>query len=88
MIDTVLKINNVSKQYRLGELGTGTFSHDLKRWWCKLRGKEDPYLKIIICFIKSLNKIPRVSRSRRFILTRKMFRSYIFCWIYQMVFQF
>lgn len=46
MIDTVLKINNVSKQYRLGELGTGTFSHDLKRWWCKLRGKEDPYLKI------------------------------------------
>ena len=46
MINTVLKINNISKQYRLGELGTGTFSHDLKRWWCKLRGKEDPYLKI------------------------------------------
>ena len=46
MSDIVLKINNVSKQYRLGELGTGTFSHDLKRWWYKIRGKEDPYLKI------------------------------------------
>jgi len=38
--------------------------------------------------VKSLNKIPRVSRSRRIILTRKMFRRYIFCWLYQMVFQF
>jgi len=39
-------------------------------------------------FIKSLNKTTRVSRSRRFIIIRKMFRSYIFCWLYQMVFQF
>ncbi len=43
---TVLKIENVSKQYRLGVVGTGTLSHDLNRWWSKLRGKEDPYLKI------------------------------------------
>ena len=46
MSDLVLKIKNVSKQYRLGELGTGTFSHDLKRWWYKIRGKDDPYLTI------------------------------------------
>lgn len=32
--------------YRLGEVGTGTISHDLNRWWHKMRGKEDPYLKI------------------------------------------
>ena len=37
---------NVSKQYRLGEVGTGTLSHDLNRIWYRLRGKEDPYLKI------------------------------------------
>tara|TARA_B100001287_G_scaffold131090_1_gene110415 strand:- start:117 stop:1409 length:1293 start_codon:yes stop_codon:yes gene_type:complete len=43
---TVLKIENVSKQYRLGVVGTGTLSHDLNRWWSKVRGKEDPYLKI------------------------------------------
>src|SRR6201986_4224881 len=46
MSDIVLKTENISKQYRLGQLGTGTISHDLNRWWHKVRGKEDPYLKI------------------------------------------
>ena len=46
MPDTVISVENISKQYRLGEVGTGTISHDLNRWWHKLRGKEDPYLKI------------------------------------------
>ena len=42
----IIKIENVSKQYRLGLTGTGTFSHDVNRWWHSIRGKEDPYLKI------------------------------------------
>lgn len=42
----VLKAIDISKQYRLGQLGTGTISHDMNRWWHKIRGKEDPYLKI------------------------------------------
>ena len=46
MSDIILKIENISKQYRLGLVGTGTLSHDLKRWFYKVRGKEDPYLKI------------------------------------------
>lgn len=41
-----LKAENISKQYRLGQVGTGTLSHDLNRMWYKMRGKEDPYLKI------------------------------------------
>lgn len=41
-----LKAENISKQYRLGQVGTGTLSHDLNRFWYKMRGKEDPYLKI------------------------------------------
>ncbi len=45
--DVAIKIENLSKQYRLGVVGTGTLSHDLKRWWTvNMRGKEDPYLKI------------------------------------------
>ena len=44
--DVILKVENISKQYRLGLVGTGTISHDLNRWWHKVRGKEDPYLKI------------------------------------------
>ncbi|NLP58172.1 ABC transporter ATP-binding protein [Lutibacter sp. B1] len=46
MNEVILKIENLSKQYRLGLVGTGTLSHDLKRWWYKVRGKEDPFLKI------------------------------------------
>ncbi len=41
-----IKVDNLSKQYRLGQVGTGTLSHDLNRWWHRVRGKEDPYLKI------------------------------------------
>ncbi|MBA4240160.1 MAG: ABC transporter ATP-binding protein [Sphingobacteriaceae bacterium] len=46
MSDVVIKVENLGKQYRLGSVGTGTVSHDLNRWWYKVRGKEDPYLKI------------------------------------------
>ncbi len=42
----IIKIENLSKMYRLGTIGTGTISHDLNRWWHRVRGKEDPYLKI------------------------------------------
>ncbi|MEO6902170.1 MAG: ABC transporter ATP-binding protein [Bacteroidia bacterium] len=42
----VIKVENLGKQYRLGQVGTGTISHDLNRVWHKIRGKEDPYLKV------------------------------------------
>jgi len=42
----VIEVENLSKMYRLGEVGTGTLSHDLNRWWHKVRGLEDPYLKV------------------------------------------
>ena len=45
-LDLVLKAENISKQYRLGQVGTGTLSHDLKRWWFQVKGKEDPFLKV------------------------------------------
>src|ERR1700744_5548079 len=44
--NVVIKAEGVSKLYRLGQVGTGTLSHDLKRWWALTRGKEDPYLKV------------------------------------------
>ncbi|MCK8479569.1 ABC transporter ATP-binding protein [Psychroserpens algicola] len=43
---TILVAENISKQYRLGLVGTGTISHDLNRWWYRIRGKQDPYLKV------------------------------------------
>ncbi len=42
----VIKVENLSKAYQLGNFGTGTVSRDLERFWAKARGKEDPFLKI------------------------------------------
>ncbi|RYE21287.1 MAG: ABC transporter ATP-binding protein [Sphingobacteriaceae bacterium] len=46
MSDIAIKVEGLGKQYRLGEIGTGTISHDLNRWWAQLRGKEDPFAKV------------------------------------------
>ena len=46
MSDVVIRVENISKLYRLGEVGTGSLAHDVNRWWHRVRGKEDPYLKI------------------------------------------
>ena len=42
----IIQVENLSKQYRLGQVGTGTIKDDLKRWWHRIRGKEDPFLTI------------------------------------------
>lgn len=55
-----IEFQNISKQYALGSIGTGTLSRDLNRWWARIRGKEDPYLRI--------GKRMTVPRKRREIL--------------------
>jgi len=45
-MSAIIEVSNISKQYRLGQVGTGTLSHDLNRWWHQVRGLGDPYLKI------------------------------------------
>jgi lipopolysaccharide transport system ATP-binding protein len=47
MSDVVISFQNISKQYRLGLVGTGTLSHDLNRWWqTVVLKKEDPYSRM------------------------------------------
>lgn len=46
MSNIAIEFNHIGKQYRLGTIGTGTLSHDLNRWWARIRGKEDPFLRI------------------------------------------
>ncbi|MBK9926011.1 MAG: ABC transporter ATP-binding protein [Anaerolineales bacterium] len=43
---TVISVENLSKIYRLGQIGTGTFANDLKVWWARTRGKPNPLLRI------------------------------------------
>jgi len=47
MSNTAIKVENLSKIYRLGEIGTGTISRDIERWVrTRLLRQEDPFLKI------------------------------------------
>jgi len=46
MSKIIIKLEDISKQYRLGVVGTGTLSHDLNRFFAKIRGKEDPTRKV------------------------------------------
>ena len=43
---TVIAIENLWKEYRLGVIGHGTLIHDLQSWWARVHGKEDPNAKI------------------------------------------
>ena len=38
----VIQVTGLKKQYKLGQIGGGTLTHDLQSWWARVRGKEDP----------------------------------------------
>lgn len=42
MSDVVIKVENLTKEYRLGTISHGTLVQDLQSWWARIRGKEDP----------------------------------------------
>ncbi|WP_131535913.1 ABC transporter ATP-binding protein [Pedobacter nototheniae] len=46
MSNIAIKAENLGKAYQLGQIGTGTISRDLERWYARIRGKEDPFLRI------------------------------------------
>lgn len=45
-MDKILKVENVSKEYRLGAIGGATLRGDLQSWWARKRHREDPNIKI------------------------------------------
>jgi lipopolysaccharide transport system ATP-binding protein len=46
MSEIVISIEDLSKAYQLGKIGTGTLHNDLKVWWAQARGKPNPLLSI------------------------------------------
>lgn len=38
----VISVEKLSKSYRLGQIGTGTFAQDLSVWWARIRGRPNP----------------------------------------------
>ena len=45
-MSVVIKVENLSKQYRLGQVGTGSLKDDIKRWRYKMMRMEDPFLSV------------------------------------------
>lgn len=45
-MNPLIEVENLSKQYRLGLIGSGTMRDDFTKWWNSIRGKENPFLKI------------------------------------------
>lgn len=44
MKDAIIHVENLSKLYSLGVVGTGSFRQDVKRWWLEnILGKKDPF---------------------------------------------
>ena len=44
--DIAIKVENLSKYYKLGVINNGTLFRDIQSWWARVRGKEDPHAKI------------------------------------------
>ncbi|MBO5608338.1 MAG: ABC transporter ATP-binding protein [Treponema sp.] len=44
--DIAIRVENVSKYYRLGVINNGTLFRDIQSWMARKRGKEDPHAKI------------------------------------------
>jgi lipopolysaccharide transport system ATP-binding protein len=46
MNNIAIEVDRISKQYRLGKVGTGTLKNDINKLWHSIRGLEDPYAKL------------------------------------------
>ena len=97
MSDTIIEVENISKQYRLGQVSTGTISHDLNRLWYRVRGKDDPYLKVTQANVrdkknaetlnaenlKENNKTLRSGKGKNFSVSRSQDLSSDYVWALQ-----
>jgi len=67
MSDIAIRVENVSKRYRLGLIGGGTLSADLERWWARVRGKPGPLLKACPERKRRIGQEDRSSRQGKYI---------------------
>ena len=61
MSDVVIRVENLSKEYRLGTISHGTLRQDLQSWWARIRGKEDPNPDIESCHCERSEAISHFS---------------------------
>jgi len=44
--DIAIRVEHLTKEYRLGTISHGTLYKDLGSWWAKIRGQEDPNARL------------------------------------------
>ena len=73
MSEVVIKIENLSKEYRYGAVSQEYLFRDLQTWWAKVRGKEDPNGRIgkDVELLRRLADKPVESLSRLAVETEK-----------------
>lgn len=42
----MISLRNITKEYRIGQIGYGTLNRDLQSWWARIHHKTDPNVKI------------------------------------------
>jgi len=57
-LSSVIKIKDLSKEYRLGTISTGMLTKDISSAWARFRGKEDPNSLVTINSNSDTHKIP------------------------------
>ena len=45
-MSSVIQAEHISKQYKLGFVGMSSLADDMQRLMAKLKGNEDPFLKV------------------------------------------
>jgi lipopolysaccharide transport system ATP-binding protein len=60
----VIRVENLTKEYRLGTINHGTLAQDLQSWWARLRGKEDPNSLITLHHHSTLNPQPSTVKAQ------------------------
>ena len=44
----VIQVSGLKKQYKLGQIGGGTLTHDLQSWWARKRGKDNSLSTLLL----------------------------------------
>lgn len=56
-MEHIIEVNNLKKEYHLGEINTGTLANDLKEWYSKLRNKNTTHFSVLKNSLVALNNV-------------------------------
>ncbi|UFH53104.1 hypothetical protein [Spirosoma sp. KNUC1025] len=71
MSEVVIQVENISKLYHLGAIGTGSFKKDLQRWWnISIMKKDDPFFRMQM--IQKILRIQHTPKQKKNLLKKRL----------------